>query len=82
VPLLAGFAFKCLSLLKAQEYALRPSECGGVQKMGSLTPPGKGRERGVAEAMPYVKRPLDRQVHRRRSEAEGTSAVQAEGMER
>ena len=28
----------------------------------SLTPIGKGRERGVAEAIPHVKRPLDRNV--------------------
>jgi len=27
-----------------------------------LTPIGKGRERGWPEAMPYVKRPLDRTV--------------------
>jgi hypothetical protein len=27
-----------------------------------LTPPGKGRERGWPEAVPYVKRPLDRTV--------------------
>jgi hypothetical protein len=40
----------------------------------SLTPLGKGRERGWPEAMPYVKRPLDRNVRLGRKHSSACAA--------